>query len=233
MAPEGYKTQCKTQEWIANGSRKDGLEGSSTKGNNVENNPKQRNQQKQIGGITGRSFTPGKSGNPNGRPHSRGLITALRLKVAEIAPDGRTLEEHLIDVWLQEALRGKHRLPAVELIFDRLEGRARQQIEVADITRELREKSLPSPTNFTTHDPSCRIIARSGKPCGRDSMQVKKSNSGSTMRWSRPCAARMLPLYLCMNSNGWSGNFRRSAGRLKSRNLANSDSHILSKCISG
>lgn len=126
------------RKWIAEGWPR---RLSSTKGNNVENNPKQRNQQKQIGGITGRGFTPGKSGNPNGRPHSRGLITALRLKVAEIAADGRTLEEHLIDVLLQEALRGKHRLPAVELIFDRLEGRACQQIEVADITRELREKS--------------------------------------------------------------------------------------------
>jgi hypothetical protein len=107
----------------------------------VENNPKQRNYQKQLGGITGRGFLPGKSGNPNGRPHTRGLVAALRLKIAEIAPDGRTLEEHLIDVLMQEAFRGKHRLPAVELIFDRLEGRAPQTLEVADITRELREKS--------------------------------------------------------------------------------------------
>jgi uncharacterized protein DUF5681 len=107
----------------------------------VENNPKQRNLQKQLGGITGRGFRPGRSGNPHGRPNTKGLLTALRLKIAEIAPDGRTVEEHLIDVLLQEALRGKHRLPAVEVIFDRLEGRARQQIEVADITRELREKT--------------------------------------------------------------------------------------------
>ena len=107
----------------------------------MENNGKQRNSQKQLGGITGRGFVPGQSGNPKGRPHARGLIAALRLKVAEIAPDGRTIEEHLIDVLLQEALRGKHRVPAVEVIFDRLEGRARQTLEVADITRELREKS--------------------------------------------------------------------------------------------
>jgi hypothetical protein len=38
-------------------------------------------------------------------------------------------------------LRGRHRLPAVELIFDRLEGRARRQIEVADVTSPLRDKS--------------------------------------------------------------------------------------------
>lgn len=106
----------------------------------MENNQKQRNQQR-LGGITGRGFLPGKSGNPNGRPHTRGLISALRLRVAEIAPDGRTIEEHLIDVLMQEALRGKHRLPAVELIFDRLEGKAHQMLEVADITREIRQKS--------------------------------------------------------------------------------------------
>ena len=40
-----------------------------------------------------------------------------------------------------EAFCCKHRLPAVEMIFDRLEVRARQQIEVADIIRELHEKS--------------------------------------------------------------------------------------------
>jgi hypothetical protein len=32
-------------------------------------------------------------------------------------------------------------LAPVEVIFDRLEGRARQQIEVAEITAELRQKS--------------------------------------------------------------------------------------------
>jgi hypothetical protein len=69
------------------------------------------------------------------------LVAALRLKVAEIAPDGRSIEEHLVDAVLQEALRGRRRLPAIELIFDRLEGRAHQRLEVADITRELREKS--------------------------------------------------------------------------------------------
>jgi len=109
--------------------------------NNVENNAKQRNPQRQLGGITGHGFLPGQSGNPQGRPHTRGLIAALRLKIAEIAPDGRPIEEHLVEVLLQEALHGRHRLPAVELIFDRLEGKARQTLEVADITRELREKS--------------------------------------------------------------------------------------------
>ena len=111
----------------------------------MENNLKQR-QQKQLGGITGRGFVPGQSGNPKGRPHTKGLLIALRNKVAEVDANGQTIEALLVEVLfqevlLQEALRGKHRLPAVEMIFDRLEGRSRQQIEIADVTRELREKS--------------------------------------------------------------------------------------------
>jgi hypothetical protein len=107
----------------------------------VEKNAKQPEQQKQLGGITGRGFLPGQSGNPKGRPHTKGLLTALRAKVAEVSADGRSIEEQLVEVLVQEALGGRNRLPAVEIIFDRLEGRARQSIEVADVTRELRGKS--------------------------------------------------------------------------------------------
>jgi len=106
----------------------------------VENNSKQR-QQKQLGGITGRGFLPGQSGNPNGRPHTKGLLTALRNKVAEVDANGRTVESRLVEVLVNEALNGKNRLPAVEIIFDRLEGRSRQRLEVADVTAQLRDKS--------------------------------------------------------------------------------------------
>jgi hypothetical protein len=109
--------------------------------NNVEKNDEQREQPKQLGGITGRGFLPGRSGNPSGRPRTRGLVNALHAKVSESGSDGLTVEQQLVDVLVHEALRGRHRLAAVEVIFDRLEGRARQQIEVADITKELRQKS--------------------------------------------------------------------------------------------
>ncbi len=39
-----------------------------------------------------------------------------------------------------------------EMIFDRLEGRARQQIEVADVTRQLREKSDDELRFYLEHD---------------------------------------------------------------------------------
>ena len=107
----------------------------------MEKNVEQRGQPKQLGGITGRGFLPGQSGNPNGRPRTRGLLGALRGRVSEVGQDGRSLEDRLVGVLIEEALRGRHRLAAVEVIFDRLEGRARQQIEVADVTKELRQKS--------------------------------------------------------------------------------------------
>jgi hypothetical protein len=69
------------------------------------------------------------------------LLGALHARVAEVGADGRSIEQQLVDVLLHEALRGKHRLAAVEVIFDRLEGRASQHIQVADVTKELRQKS--------------------------------------------------------------------------------------------
>jgi hypothetical protein len=118
----------------------------------VEKNVEQRKQPKQLGGITGRGFVPGKSGNPSGRPRTRGLVSSLRAKMSEVGPDGRSLEERLVAVLIQEALRGRQRLAAVAVIFDRLEGRAHQQIQVADVTKELREKSDDELRFHLAHD---------------------------------------------------------------------------------
>ena len=98
-------------------------------------------RQKQLGGVTGRGFRPGQSGNPTGRPRTRGLLNALKAKVQETAPDGRSIEEQLVDVLVDEALNGKNRLPALEEIFNRLEGRAHQTLAVSDLTEEMRTKS--------------------------------------------------------------------------------------------
>lgn len=118
----------------------------------MENNGKQRERSKQLGGITGRGFMPGQSGNPNGRPAHARTAGTLRFRVAEVGPDGRSLEERLIDVLLSEALRGRHRLAAVETIFDRLEGRPRQHLDVADVSKELKEKSDAELRFHLAHD---------------------------------------------------------------------------------
>src|SRR4029077_13452578 len=115
-------------------------ESSTEHRDNMENNSKQR-EGKQLGDITGRGFLPGQSGNPKGRPHTKGLLTALRNKVSEVDANGQTIESRLVEVLVSEALDGKNRLAAVEIILDRLEGRSRQRLEVADVTAQLRDKS--------------------------------------------------------------------------------------------
>ena len=70
-----------------------------------------------------------------------GLLVALRNKIAEVDANGLTVEARLVAVLVDKALSGKNRLPAVEQVLDRLVGRARQHLEIADVTAELRNKS--------------------------------------------------------------------------------------------
>lgn len=60
--------------------------------NNGDNNAKQR----KPGGVTGKGFRPGKSGNPAGRPRPRGLVVALKAAMAEVQEDGRTVEQAIV-----------------------------------------------------------------------------------------------------------------------------------------
>ncbi len=85
------------------------------------------------------------SPNPGGRPKSRLLSEALRTRLAEVKPGdpaGRTYAEvvaaNLIDIACTEGSAAVH---AASEIADRLEGRSRQQIEVADFTADLRSRS--------------------------------------------------------------------------------------------
>ncbi|MFY9644744.1 MAG: DUF5681 domain-containing protein [Terriglobales bacterium] len=85
------------------------------------------------------------SPNPGGRPKSRLLSEALRSRLSEPVPDdpeGRTYAEvvaaNLIDIACSE---GSSAVTAMGEIANRVEGKARQEIAVSDITRELREKS--------------------------------------------------------------------------------------------
>ena len=87
----------------------------------------------------------GQSGNAGGRPKSRLLSEALRTRLGEIKPGdpaGRTyaeiVAENLVEIACSEGPGAVH---AASEIADRLEGRSRQQVEFADITAELRNKS--------------------------------------------------------------------------------------------
>ena len=61
----------------------------------MENKVERRHEGKLVGGITGRGFLPGRSGNAHGRPKTNtGLVNAIRANVAELAPDGRTVSSN-------------------------------------------------------------------------------------------------------------------------------------------
>ena len=87
----------------------------------------------------------GQSGNAGGRPKSRLLSEALRTRLAEVKPDdpaGRTfaeiVAENLVEIACSEGPGAVH---AASEIADRLEGRSRQQVEIADFTADLRSRS--------------------------------------------------------------------------------------------
>ena len=94
---------------------------------------------------SGTRFRKGVSGNPGGRPRTRLLSEALRTRLGEVKQGdlaGRTyaeiVAENLIEIACGEGPGAVH---AANEIADRIEGRPRQSIEVADITAEIRNKS--------------------------------------------------------------------------------------------
>ena len=98
----------------------------------------------------------GQSGNAGGRPKSRLLSEALRTRLGEIKPGdpaGRTyaeiVAENLVEIACSEGPGAVH---AASEIADRLEGRSRRQVEFADITAELRNKSNAELRFHLQHD---------------------------------------------------------------------------------
>jgi hypothetical protein len=120
-------------------------------GNNVENSDRQPANGKKSGGITGKGFLPGQCGNPRGRPLTRGLAHALKLKVAEVGPDGRSVEDLLVAALIQEAFAGRNRMAALAYIFDRLEGRPRLAVDLKNITEDLASRSDGELEFFIAH----------------------------------------------------------------------------------
>ena len=79
------------------------------------------------GGITGRGFVPGQSGNPGGRP--RGLARAARDVVGD---DGRALAEFWLAVMNDETARMTDRLAASQLLAVRGWGRPAGHAPIED-----------------------------------------------------------------------------------------------------
>ncbi len=105
--------------------------------NSEKNSGKQRREQNLIV----HRFKPGQSGNPRGRPPTRGLLNALKAELAAVGKDGRTVEQQLAAQLVREALRGRNKRAAIAEIFDRLEGRPKQHLDVNDITKQMEGRS--------------------------------------------------------------------------------------------
>lgn len=82
-------------------------------------------------------FKKGQSGNPGGREKTKWLTQALRMELAQNPKRARTIADKIITM----AEEGD--LQAASLIFDRLEGKAVQQVQVeATVTALTSEQRL-------------------------------------------------------------------------------------------
>jgi hypothetical protein len=103
----------------------------------------------EVGAAT--QWKPGESGNPGGRPRTRGLLDVLRGAVKEVRPDGHTVEEAVVAALIDEALESRNPLGAIQTIFDRLEGRPKQAIDFNDITEAMKGRSADDLLHFAQH----------------------------------------------------------------------------------
>ena len=79
-----------------------------------------------AGGITGRGFVPGRSGNPGGRP--KGPTRRVRELVGD---HGTAIAEFMYAVMADEGARTADRLEAARWLADRGFGKSLQAVEVA------------------------------------------------------------------------------------------------------
>ncbi len=84
---------------------------------------------KRLGGITGKGFRPGQSGNPQGRPRTAKFSDAARRLAEEIGRRGKTGAEQLAEHCFKRALRGSAR--HAEIFLNYAEGRPKQAVELS------------------------------------------------------------------------------------------------------
>jgi hypothetical protein len=89
-----------------------------------------KQREKCPGGVTGKGFQPGVSGNPNGRPRTAKFSEAARQLLAEIdARTGETNAECLVRHCFKKAKQGSPR--HLELLLAYVEGRPKRGVELS------------------------------------------------------------------------------------------------------
>jgi hypothetical protein len=113
--------------------------------------PEKRNPSRSVRGQHVKNavlFQKGVSGNPGGRAKMFTLITqALREKLASVDYETKkTYASRIADIAIECILHpdpeiDKTRLMAISEVIDRCEGKPKQQIDVNDVTQEIRARS--------------------------------------------------------------------------------------------
>ena len=107
---------------------------SSTGATTIDDPDVDNTTQKQRGGITGKGFLPGKSGNPDGRPRgTRNISTKMREALDKLgAKDAQgkpvPVEDALVQKVIKMALDGDRKM--IELIWNYLDGKPPQYIDI-------------------------------------------------------------------------------------------------------
>ena len=97
-------------------------------------------QQSKQGGVTGKGFVKGKSGNPNGRPKKAKCIPDILRSITSEKADGYETKLHqILNNVVNQAVKGDQW--SIQFVADRMEGKPAQVIN--QTIEEL-------PSGFTT-----------------------------------------------------------------------------------
>lgn len=101
----------------------------------------QEQRDNNVGGVTGKGFKPGQSGNPGGRPKGTSLTALLREAVDREDGAGRTVGDVLIDVLIGIARAGDRQ--AIKDVFERVDGKLTDKLEIDDKRKEYDVTTSP------------------------------------------------------------------------------------------
>jgi len=108
----------------------------------TEQPPKPASEQEVIRDEKGR-FVPGQSGNPSGRPARKPLTDALLEFLKDIDPKSRTGKSRMEEIAMTLAvLASKGDIKAIKEIFDRIEGKPQQSLDVTTRDYELPQEEI-------------------------------------------------------------------------------------------